>query len=108
MPDVTYTQRPPVWFWGILVSLIGLQLFALLIAGVPSKLGFQMFAGKGYVVIVVSDPSGNRLDVDPELIPRLRVDTDWTTRLPEYLCTEVSGAAEVTVSQHHGSRTVTC
>lgn len=103
-----YTQRPPVWFWGILATLIGIQLYALLIAGVPSKLGFQMFAGKGYVEIVVSDPSGNRLDVDPELIPRIRVDTDWTTRLPEYLCAEVPGAAEVTVSQQHGSRTVTC
>jgi len=108
MEAATYTQRPPVWFWGILATLIGIQLYALLIAGVPSKLGFQMFAGKGYVDIVVSDPSGKRLDFDPELIPRIRVDTDWTTRLPEYLCTEVPGAAEVTVSQQHGSRTVTC
>src|SRR5688572_4352169 len=108
MEAVTYTQKPPARFWGILATLIGIQLYALLTTGVPSKLGFQMFAGKGYVEFVVTDPSGNRLDVDPGLIPRLRVDTDWTTRLPEYLCTEVPRAAEVTVSQHHGSRTVTC
>ncbi len=75
----------------------------------PTRLGFQMYSGRGGTEVAVFDALGNSIDVEIEgyVAGTLRPELDWTRNLPEHLCASIADAARVTVTRPDQSRTRT-
>lgn len=92
--------------------LIALQIFIPTIAYFlppPQRFGFQMYAARGGVKVVVIDRHGSShlFDAEP-LVGQLRPEIDWRETLPEQVCAAVNEAAAVRITQFGQDRTFEC
>ena len=98
---------------GLVIAVVAAQfclpLIALVGSSPPTRLGFQMYSGLGFLDITVEDANGQDLEYDlgDVLAVSPRIEVDWTQRLPEALC-DLPGAAKVSVERHDGARTMEC
>ena len=101
------------WGLGIAVVLvIALQIAVPTIAYFlppPQRLGFQMYAARGGVEVVVIDRDGSSRQFDAKpLVGQFRFEIDWRESLPERVCSIVDDAVEVRITQFGHDRMVDC
>lgn len=86
---------------------VGVPVAALTLA--PAPFGFQMYSGSGWTTVEVEDSHGTRTGLDPAgLVGRLRMDTDWTERLPEFICERDASVVRVHVTRLRSERSYAC
>lgn len=84
----------------VAVALFVVPATILLAGAKPSRFGFQMYSGYGTVSATWQDRAGRVHDIDlSDHLANDRIEVDWTTFLPEELCTRISDAVRVEVSR---------
>ena len=77
----------------------------------PTRFGFQMYSAQGYVDVAAIDHAGEPLKVPLGRVVAglVRPEMNWVdSDLAERVCAAVPTAAEVSVRQPRGERTVEC
>jgi hypothetical protein len=97
----------------LVAAVIAAQVAVPIVAlanGVPSRFGFQMYSGRGGVVVEAVDARRKAVPVDLDsILPGLlRPEFDWTGALPEAVCATTPSAARVTVRQQDRERSIRC
>lgn len=96
-PGLVTTWRDRVVV-GVVVALFAVPAAILLVGPKPSRFGFQMYSGYGVLSATWQDASGALHDVDlHDHLANDRIEVDWTTFLPEELCTRIPDAVRVEV-----------
>lgn len=76
--------------------------------GVPSRLGFHMFARETFVRIGAFDAQGRSVPIETSDWIVGRPELGWRDVLPEAICHARPDVALVTVADQDGTRTLTC
>lgn len=98
----------PSWVLVALALQVLVPLIATLVSPIPSRFGFHMYSREEHVSIDIRDTAGTPIEFDDSLVAKLRPELRWTDDLPEFLCSRVPRAAEVTVSVPGDTRSVLC
>ena len=99
---------------GLVLAVIGAQFcvpfLALVISEPPTRLGFQMYSGRGTLEVIVEDERGREIDYDAGevLAAPPRVELDWSRHLPAAICEATPQAARVKVAQSGHTTVVEC